>query len=142
MLRTEDFERMVVETFADDAKLGQSIDALLGHLLSGVAGYSGRPTDGVLLEHSRIDGRQVFASGVVVMIEQTVEPVRATFTLDETGKTLASAQVHFGDATTKVSYGSREHWNLRDAALLEPAADHPWKESFHRDDGGWHHGTG
>src|SRR5688572_6122508 len=135
MLRTEDLERMVVDSFADDAKLGQSLDALLGHLLSGVAGYSGRPTDGVLLEHSRIDGSQAFASGVVIMIEQNVEPVRATFTLDETGKTLASALVHFGDATAKVSYGSREHRKLRDAALLAPAADHPWKESFHRDGG-------
>jgi len=133
---------MVVDSFADDAKLGRSIDALLGHLLSGVPGYSGRPTDGVLLEHSRIDGRQALASGVVVMIEQVVEPVRATFTLDETGRTLVSAQVHFGDATTKVSYGSREHRKLRDGIVVEPAADRPWKESFHRDGGGWHHEAG
>src|SRR2546423_324733 len=120
MLRTEDFERMIVESFADDTRLGDSVDALLGHLLSGAPGYSGRPTDGVILEQTRIDGRQASASGVVVMIEQTVEPVRAVFTLDDSGEKLASAQVYFGDATRRVSYGSREHRKLRDAILVEP----------------------
>jgi len=142
MLSTDDFERMIVESFADDTRLPDSVDALLGHLLSGVPGYSGRSTDGVILEHSRIDGRRASASGVVVMIEQTVEPVRAVFTLDESAEKLASAQVHFGDATRRVSYGSREHRKLRDAILVEPTADHPWKESFHRDAGGWHHEAG
>jgi len=76
MLSTDDFERMIVESFADDTRLPDSVDALLGHLLSGVPGYSGRSTDGVILEHSRIDGRRASASGVVVMIEQTEAPRR------------------------------------------------------------------
>ena len=130
---------MVVDSFVDDAKLGQSIDGLLGHLLSRVHGYSERPTDGVLLEHSRIDRRQAFVSGVVVMMEQTVEPLRAMFALGETGEALVSAEVYFGDTTTKISYGSREHQKLRDAVFLQPARDYPWKESFHRDARGWRH---
>jgi hypothetical protein len=133
---------MVVENFADDTRLGDSIDALLGHLLSGVPGYSGRPTDGVILEHSRVEGRQALVSGIVVMIEQNVEPLRASFTLDDSGGKLASAWIYFGDATTKISYGSREHRKVRDAILIEPTADHPWKESFHRDAEGWHHEAG
>ncbi len=133
---------MVVESFVDDTRLGASIDALLGHLLSDIPGYSKRATDGVILEHSRIDGRQAFASGVVVMIDQTVEPVRTAFTLDASGGKLASASVHFGDSTTKVSYGSREHRKLRDAIIVAPTADRPWKESFQRDAEGWHHEAG
>jgi hypothetical protein len=138
----DDFEGRVVEGFADEARLGPSIDALLSHLLSGLPGYSRRPTDGVLLERSRIDGRQAFGAGLVVMMDQSVEPVRATFTLDDSGTSLRSARIDFGDAATTIGYGSREHRKLSHAILIEPSADRAWKQSFHRDEAGWHHEAG
>lgn len=132
---------MVVDSFADDTQLASSIDTLLGHLLCGTPGYPRRPTDGVVLEHLHTDGRRASASGVVVMIGQTVEPIRAVFTLDESWKTLIAARIDFGDSTTRIFYGSREHRKLRDAILLDPAANRPWKGSFRRDIEGWHHGA-
>lgn len=140
MLTTEDCERALVESILGNVELDASVDALLARLLANIHGYSARATDGVIFEHSRINGRQAMASGVVVMIEdQTVEPVRVEFTLDAAGTTLSTASVHFGDTTRTVGFGSKEDRMLRHAIIVNPAADFPWKERFHRNRTGWHH---
>ena len=134
-----DFESMLDQSIVTDAGLDHSVDALLSHLLSNVPGYSVRSTDGVIFEHSRIaDGRAV-ASGVAVMIDQTVEPLRVEFTLVPSGARLLAGSVHFGDKTRTIGYGSREDRKLRKAMLVDPTAEFLWKERFHRDADGWHH---
>jgi GNAT superfamily N-acetyltransferase len=140
MSTTADVERMLVAGLADDARLAGGVDALLGHLLSTVGGHSGRLTDGFLPEHVRRDGRQVLTSGIVVMIDGTVEPLRASFILDDRGEIITSATVCFGDASRTISYGSPEHRRLSHTFIVDPAVDQPWKVVFHRNQQGWHSG--
>lgn len=141
MTTAEDVERMLVESVAANLDLAGAVDALVSRLLSSVPGHPGRPTDGVILEHSRVSGREVAASGVVVMIDQTVEPLRVELTLDASGGGLASGRVCFGDRARTVEYGSREHGRLRNEILAGPAAGYAWKECFRRDAGGWRPGS-
>jgi hypothetical protein len=114
-----DCERALVESILGHVGLDASVDTLLFHLLATVHGYSARATDGVLLQHSRISDWQAVASGVVVMIDQTVEPVRMEFRLDPPGVTLSTASVHFGDRTRTVHFGSREDRKLRKAIVRQ-----------------------
>jgi hypothetical protein len=135
---TEDCERMLVESIVADAQPDQSVDALLGHLLSKVPGYSARSTDGVILEHSRVGQGRALASGIVVMIDQTIEPLRVELTLDICGAKVSAGSLYFGDTNRTVRYGSSEDRKLRNAMIVDPAAEFSWKECFHRDSAGWH----
>lgn len=137
MTTAEDVERTLVGSIGAGSRFESSVDALVSHLLASVAGYPGRATDGVVFEHSRVSGREVAASGVVVMIDQTVEPLRVELTLDASGGGLSSGRVCFGDATRTVGYGSREHGRLRNEILAEPDTRYSWKDCFRRDPGGW-----
>jgi hypothetical protein len=142
MLKTAEIEQMLVEGIRSETCLGRPVDYLLRRLLSGLSSYAGPSTDGVIFEYTRTTGREVMASGVVVMIDGTVEPLRIELTLGESETTLSSGRICFGDSTRTVSYGSREDRKLRNAMLAYPNADYPWKESFHRAGDGWHHEAG
>jgi hypothetical protein len=138
-MNTADVERMLLESLGDHARFANAVDALVGHLLSGVPGYSTRPTDGVLLEHPRISKREATASGVVILIEQqTVEPLRVNLSVTDSGA-LHRGWVYFGDAARDVvRYGTREHRKLSMEIIANPDRNYAWKESFWRDGDGWH----
>jgi len=139
MLTTENCERVLVESILAATDLEASVDALLSHLLSDLSGYHARSTDGVSFEHSRVVAGQAAASGVVIMIDdQTVEPLRVEFTLDTSRTKLSTGSVCFGDKTRNVSYGSREDRRLRRAIIANPDVEFSWKESFYRGGDGWH----
>jgi hypothetical protein len=142
MLTTENCERVLVESILADSDLAASVDHLLSHLLSELSGYQGRPTDGVSFEYSRVTGGQAAASGVVVMIEnQTVEPLRVEFTLDLSSLNVSTGSVCFGDKTRNVAYGSREDRKLRHAIIANPDVEFSWKECFYRGGDGWRRGA-
>jgi len=138
-MNTADVERMLLESLGDEGRFFAAVDVLVGHLLSGVPGYSARPTDGVLLEHFRLSGRGGVATGVVILIEgQTVEPLRVKFVVNDSGA-LDQGWVHFGDtARDIVRYGTREHRKLSNEIIAYPDRNYSWKETFCRDDEGWH----
>jgi hypothetical protein len=138
MLNTAEIELMLIEGVLEHARLGTAVELLLDRLLSDLSGYAGRPTDGVIFEHTRMTGRQAIASGVVVMLDGTVEPVRVELVVSEAGDVLSSGNICFGDATRTVRYGSRAARRLRDAMCACPTADYAWKETFYRADDGWH----
>jgi hypothetical protein len=142
MVRAENYERLLVESITSDRGLAAAVNDLLGHLLSELSEYQRRSTDGVSLEYSAVAGGRAVASGVVVMIEdQTAEPLRAEFTLDTRSARLSTALVCFGDKTRNAVYGSAEDRKLRHAIIANPNVEFSWKECFHRDVHGWHHGT-
>ena len=134
---------MLLESLADETRFADAVDVLVGHLLSGVPGYSARPTDGVLLEHFRISGREGVASGVVILIEQqTVEPLRVKFVLNDSGA-LDEGWVHFGDtARDIVQYGTSEHRKLSKEIIADSDRNYSWRETFWRDGEGWHRVVG
>lgn len=142
MLSVEDIERMLVNAIVADARISESVDALLSSLLSRRSGYPNRATDGVMLEHQFVSTGQVAASGVVVMIEQMVEPLRVELVLAPGRRQLTEGRVYFGDSIRLIAYGTREHRELRDRLLGEPNAEFTWKERFRRDHHGWHHEVG
>jgi len=118
MLKTEDIERMIVESAGDDARFAYAVDVLLGYLLSCVPEYGNGATDGVIL----------------------VEPIDVMLVLDRTRKAISSGMVNFGDAekARPIKYGSREHKKLRDEIVVRGSARYSWKERFQRNLDGWH----
>lgn len=142
MLTTENCERVLVESILANRDLEAPVEDLLNHLLSELSGYQGRPTDGVILEYSRVAGGQAAASGVVVMIgDQMVEPLHVAFILDTSALTVSTGSVCFGDRTRTVAYGSREDRKLRHAIIANPEVEFSWKECFYRDRDGWRRGA-
>jgi hypothetical protein len=142
MLGLEEIERMLVNSIVVDARLDGPMDALVGHLLSRRSGHAGRPTDGVIFAHQLVSRQQLAATGVVVMIGQTIEPVRVALTLDAGRRRIALGRLCFGDASRTVAFGSSEHHKLRDRLIAEPDAEFAWKERFRRGEDGWHHDLG
>jgi hypothetical protein len=143
MLKTEDYELMIVEGAGDDGRFADAVDGLLGHLLSGIPGYSARATDGVILHYSRISEVEVISGGIAVMIaDQIVEPIELRFVLDRSTKSISSGWVNFGNSENArpIKYGSREHRKLQDEINVRGSASYCWKERFQRDGGGWHRG--
>lgn len=140
MLSIEECERELVECIFADEELGPSIDALLNRLLSEVAGYGSRSTDGVIFEFSRVTVGQAMASGVVFMIEdQSVEPLRVEITCDIATRRVSAGSIRYGDRERPRTQSSGEIRKLRHAIIADPEIAFAWRESFHRGQYGWQH---
>jgi hypothetical protein len=137
-LETDAIERTLVAALGSEAEFATTIDMLVGRLLSALPGYSARLNDGVIFEYSRITERQAEASGILILINQTVVPVRVTFVLDSAKERLVAGTVQVGDVGTAVAYGSQEHQKLAKAILANPKRAFDWKKTFHRNSSGWH----
>jgi hypothetical protein len=82
------------------------------------------------------------ATGVVIMIDdQTVEPLHVEFILDVSSAKVLAGSVQFGDKTRTVAHGSMEDRKLRNAIIANPVVEFSWKECFHRGSDGWHRGA-
>ena len=140
MLTIGECERVLVDSIRADKELSPSVEDLLAGLLSGVAGYHARSTDGVILEYSRVAAGQMVTSGVVFMVgDQTVEPVRVELVLDASSAKVLEGAVFFGDKT-RTAHGSWDVRELRDTMVANPLAEFSWKECFHRHSDGWQRG--
>jgi hypothetical protein len=142
MLSVDIIERMFVNAIVVGARLNEPTDALLSTLLARRSSDSGRATEAVAIEYQLVSQQQVLATGLVVMVERTVEPLRLELTLDADRRHLTGGRLCFGDAGNLVASGSQEHGQLRDRLLAAPDADFAWKERFRRADDGWHHDAG
>ena len=142
MLRIEDIECMLVNALVVGARCDGPVEALLGHLLARQPGSLARATDGVALGHELVSRRQLVASGVALMSDRTVEPLRVELTLDDGRLRLTAGRLYFGEVNQNVAIGSRAHEELRDRLLVEPDAEFAWKVRFRRSDDTWHHDPG
>ncbi len=142
MLQTiADFEQLLVDSIiAGVEPLHEAVDGLLSCLLSGVDGYSHRPTDGVLFKHTEVTDCKFLGSGLVVLIDgQLVEPLRVELSLNGSKTELQFGLVCLGDEKrAAVGYGSKEHRRMALEILADPQLEYSWKERFRRDDAGWH----
>jgi len=138
MRTTGDFEREVVKSIVTEAALGDPVYMLLGQVLSLLDVSSVGSPDGVFFIYSAVSEREATAVGTVVMIDQTMEPLRVRFTLSESRESLSSSWVYLGDrAHRPPSYGTREHAKLEKAIIADPDAEYPWKLILHRTEEAW-----
>jgi hypothetical protein len=134
---TDDFERLLLKSL-NEQDFGPAVDAFLGHLLFTFCGYGFRSTDGVIIEHFRLQTGRAVASGVVVMLrDQTIEPVRVELAVDEPRTMLLAGSLSFGDKTRIVACGSTEDRELRHLIIADPEVQFAWKERLHRGSDGW-----
>jgi hypothetical protein len=118
----------------------EALDRLLTQLLSGLAGHSGRPTDGIVSLHEELATHRYFAvAKVFIIADQTAEPACFDLTLNDQGD-IAGGRILFAlrDGRLPKGVGSRDR--LETVLLAYPhdaAASVNWALRFERDNGAW-----
>jgi hypothetical protein len=116
-----------------------TLDALLGALLSLVSGFGRRASDSVLIEYEEQSGSGYFGTGIAILVSgQLVEPVAFHLTLDSERGTFAAGDVRFGHTEgADVRYGSSEHGKMSKSILANPRAHRDCHYIFSRTTIGW-----
>lgn len=134
----KDIEQVLITARTPHTQLAVAVDMLLTWLFSETPGVANRVTDGVLLEHVETKDRRIVATGVAILIEQTVEPLRIELNLDLSRTMVVSGSLHFGDDSgPSVGYGSPGHSKLSRKILANPDRRFAWRHSWHRTSLGW-----
>lgn len=136
--QVEEIEQALITAAIPHSEFAAAIDMLLTHLLSQTRGVGSRATDGVLLEHFETNERHIAATGIAILIDQTVEPLRIELNLDSSRTAVDTGALYFGeDSGPVVGYGSPAHSNLTRKILANPDRDFGWRHSWHRTKLGW-----
>ena len=136
--QVKDIEHALVTSVVPHAQFAAAIDMLLAYLLSETPGVAHRVTDGVLVEHIETNERQIVATGIAILIEQTVEPLRIELTLDSSRTVVDAGAFYLGDKSgSPIGYGSPAHNRLSRKILANPDSEFAWRYSWHRTNIGW-----
>jgi hypothetical protein len=91
-----------------------------------------------VLEHVETNEEQIVAAGIVILIEQTVEPVRLELNFDSSRTAVATGALYFGDDSgPPIGHGSPAYNKLSRKILANPDRDFSWRHSWYRTDVGW-----
>jgi hypothetical protein len=137
-VQVKDIEQALITAPIPYTQFAAALDMLLAYLLSDTPGVANRVTDGVLLEHVETNERHIVATGIAILIEQTVEPLRIELNLDSSRTVVDTGSLYFGDDSgPPIGYGSSAHNKLSRKILANPDRDFGWRHSWHRTNLGW-----
>jgi hypothetical protein len=137
-VQIKDIEHAFVSSVDARAQFAAALGMLLTYLLSETPGVAHRATDGVLLEHVEVNERQIVATGIAILIEQTVEPLRIELNLASSRTVVDTGALYFGDDSgPPIAYGSPAHNKLLRKILANPDSHFAWRHSWHRTKLGW-----
>jgi hypothetical protein len=136
--RVKDIEQTLITAAIPHTQFAAALDMLLAYLFSDTPGVANRVTDGVLLEHVEANERQIAATGIAILIEQTVEPLRIELNFDSSRTVVDTGALYFGDDSgPPIGYGSPAHSKLSRKILANPDRHFAWRHSWHRTNLGW-----
>ena len=137
-VQVKDIEQALITAAISHTQFAAALDTLLAFLLSETPGVANRVTDGVLLEQIGTNERKVVATGIAILIEQTVEPLRIELNLDTLRTVVDTGALYFGyESGAPIAYGSSEHHKLSRTILANPNREFAWRHSWHRTNLGW-----